>query len=166
MPEDLSPALRDQLAGLSKADREIAMAVLLAMQEAGEHGGPFTRLLGLTFTEFGNGRCAANLTVRAHHLNPLNVAHGGVAYALADTVCGGAALSAVGAPRIVTQDMQIRYHGPSREGRLEAVAEVIYHGTRTITTQCRVTQSGVLVASVTGTFAILNDKELNRVRGA
>jgi acyl-CoA thioesterase len=151
-------ALLDALTG---GTVDLAISLLSTLTEGGNQpGGPFARLLGVRFTALEGGRCTAELDVAPHLLNPLGIAHGGVAFALADYACGGAALSALGEPRFVTQDMQIRYHGPARAGCLVAAAGTVHKGTRTITTECRVTQNGILVASVTGTFAILSPAEL------
>jgi acyl-CoA thioesterase len=139
----------------------IALSALRSIADSQSHAGPFTRLLGISFEEFGNGRCKASLEVSHHLLNPLGIAHGGVAFSLADSASGGAALSALGEPRIVTQDMQIRYHGPARSGKIRADAEVIHHGQRTITTQCNVTQGELLIATITATFAILSSREVD-----
>lgn len=119
----------------------------------------------MKFHNMADGQCTTSLEVKEHLLNPLGIAHGGVTFSLADSACGGAALSTLGAPRIVTQDLQIRYHGPVRPGELIAQAEVVHFGTRTITTQCRVTQKGILVATVSATFAILNEDEMKLVKG-
>ena len=73
-------------------------------------------------------------------------------------------MSALGERRLVTQDMQIRYHGPARAGILTAHAETVHKGSRTLTTQCRITQNDILIASVTGTFAILSADELNALK--
>jgi acyl-CoA thioesterase len=144
----------------------IALSALRSIDGSQSHAGPFTRLLGVTFHDFGEGRCKASLEVKHHLLNPLGIAHGGVAFSLADSTSGGAALSALGEPRIVTQDMQIRYHGPARLGIIVAEAETVHHGQRTITTSCRVTQAEILIASVTATFAILSEQELQLVRAS
>jgi uncharacterized protein (TIGR00369 family) len=143
----------------------IALSALRTIGDSSSHPGPFSQLLGVKFHNMADGQCTASLEVKEHLLNPLGIAHGGVTFSLADTACGGAALSALGAPRMVTQDLQIRYHGPVRPGELTAEAEVVHLGTRTITTQCRVTQLEILVATVTATFAILNDDELKLVKG-
>ena len=139
----------------------LAQSALRTISETTDRAGAFAQLLGIEFHEMAGGRCTASLQVKQHLLNPHGIAHGGVTFSLADSTCGGAALSALGAPRILTQDMQIRYHGPARLGRVEASAEVIHHGQRTITVQCRVEQAAVLIASVTATFAILADSELS-----
>jgi uncharacterized protein (TIGR00369 family) len=70
----------------------------------------------------------------------------------------------MGAPVFVTQDLQMRYHGPARMGEIIAEAEVVHLGKRTITTQCRITQNDILIASATGTFAILSEKEIGEIK--
>lgn len=142
----------------------IALSALKTIGDTPDRAGAFAQLLGIEFQEINQGKCRATLTVKEHLLNPLGIAHGGVTFSLADSTCGGAALSALGAPRIVTQDMQIRYHGPARLGILNAEARVLHHGQRTITVQCTITQQELLLASVTATFAILSEEELALIR--
>lgn len=153
---------------LNQLNPEKTAIVLSALQTLSEHGlvsiGPFAQLLGITFSDFGNGKCTASLQVSHHLLNPLGIAHGGVTFALADSACGGAAFATLHERRCVTQDLQIRYHGPARLGEIIARAETLYKGSRTLTTQCRVTQNEVLIASATGTFAILSDDDLKNLR--
>ena len=144
----------------------LALSALRTIGETPLKAGAFAQLLGITFHEMAGGRCTASLEVKQHLLNPHGIAHGGVAFSLADSACGGAALSALGEPCILTQDMQIRYHGPARLGKIAANAEVIHHGQRTITVQCRVTQAETLIASVTATFAILSPAELSALKSA
>lgn len=144
----------------------IALSALRTLDESQSHAGPFSRLIGINYLTFGDGKCTATLQVRQHLLNPLGIAHGGVTFALADSTCGGAALSALGSPGLVTQDLQIRYHGPARMGEILAEAEVIHKGKRTITVNCQITQNNTLIASVTGTFAILSDSEVGDIKAA
>ena len=142
----------------------IALSALRTLDKSQSHAGPFSRLIGINFLEFGDGKCKTTLQVRQHLLNPLGIAHGGVTFSLADSTCGGAALSALGKPNLVTQDLQIRYHGPARMGELVATAEVIHLGKRTITVQCQITQKENLIASVNGTFAILSVEEVGDIK--
>jgi acyl-CoA thioesterase len=144
----------------------IALSTLRTISNSDTRVGAFSRVLGVQFSEFGEGRCTASLEVKQHLLNPHGIAHGGVTYSLADTVCGGAAVSVVGEPRIVTQDIQIRYHAPARTGSIIASAEVIHQGQRTVTTLGRVTQDKVLIASVSATFAILSDDQIAAIKQA
>lgn len=142
----------------------VALAALRTLSEGRGEAGAFAQLLGITFRDFGGGRCTAALEVKQHLLNPHGIAHGGVTFSLADTACGGAALSVLGKPLIVTQDMHIRYHGPARPGRIVAEAEVIHHGRRTMTVQGRVTQNETLIASVTVTYALLSEEERTELK--
>lgn len=144
----------------------VAQSVLRTIGDSTDRAGPFAQLLGMNFEEMSDGQCTASLQVKQHLLNPHGIAHGGVTFSLADSACGGAALSALGEPRILTQDMQIRYHGPARLGKIVASAEVIHRGQRTITVQCAVIQAEVLIASVTATFAILTPSEISAVKAA
>ena len=144
----------------------VALSALRTIGDTPAKAGAFAQLLGTSFDEMDVGCCKASLMVKQHLLNPHGIAHGGVAFSLADSACGGAALTALGEPHILTQDMQIRYHGPARLGKIVAHAEVIHRGQRTITVQCRVTQAEILIASVTATFAILSPAELSAMKSA
>jgi acyl-CoA thioesterase len=162
--EDINAQAHMVIDSLTFEAGTIALSALRSIDDSQSHAGPFSRLLGITFHDFGEGHCKASLEVRHHLLNPLGIAHGGVAFSLADSASGGAALSALGEPRIVTQDMQIRYHGPARLGTIVAEADVLHHGQRTLTTICQVSQDEILIASVTATFAILSEEELRLIR--
>lgn len=161
----MSDQLHSLLNQLSPEKTIIALSALQTLnQQSLVSIGPFAQLLGITFSDFGDDKCTASLHVNHHLLNPLGIAHGGVTFALADSACGGAALATLHERRFVTQDLQIRYHGPARLGQIVARAETLYKGTRTLTTQCRITQNEILIASVTGTFAILSDNEIKNLR--
>ncbi|UCG23603.1 MAG: PaaI family thioesterase [Chloroflexota bacterium] len=166
MIEDVIAQSHTLVDTLTFNDGVVALAALRAIGNAPAKAGAFAQLLGISFDGMTAGRCTASLEVKHHLLNPHGIAHGGVAFSLADSACGGAASSAVGEPRILTQDMQIRYHGPARLGKILAHAEVIHHGQRTITVQCRVTQAEILIASATATFAILTPAELTAMKSA
>ena len=84
-------------------------------------------------------------------------------YAFGDHILGMAAVTSRNDPRIVTQDMQIRYHGPARSGKLICRAQTIHVGSRTITVEGKVHQGETLVASLTGTYAILSSKETKKL---
>lgn len=166
MIEDVNAQAHVLVDSLTFEAGTIALSALRSISESESQTGAFSRTLGVNFHDFSDGRCQASLDVRHHLLNPHGIAHGGVTFALADSASGGAAFSALGEPRIVTQDMQIRYHGPARLGRIVATAEVLHLGQRTITVECRVTQKDVLIASVTATFAILTNQEIGQITNA
>lgn len=163
--EDIIAQAHIVVDSLTFQEGTIALSALRTIYDSSSHSGAFAQLLGMKFHNLADGQCTASLEVKEHLLNPLGIAHGGVTFSLADSACGGAALSALGAPRIVTQDMAIRYHGPVRPGEIIARAEVVHLGSRTITTQCRVTQMEILVATVSATFAILDEDEMKQVKG-
>ncbi len=52
---------------------------------------PFSQWLGIEILQVGNGKCKVAMTVRKEMLNSMKKAHGGIAYALADTAFGFAA---------------------------------------------------------------------------
>jgi acyl-CoA thioesterase len=164
MVEDVIARSHQVLDTLSDEDGHIGLSALQTLRASQPHAGPFARLIGINFQELSAGQCTATLIITHHLLNPFGIAHGGIAFALADSVCGGAAVSVLDRPRVVTQDMQIRYHGPARPGKIVARAEVIHHGQRTITTQCKVHQGELMIASATATFAILSDSEIEIVK--
>lgn len=166
MMEDIIAQSHLIVDGLTFEAGSVALSALRTLDEGQTHGGPFSRLVGVKYLSFGDGKCKASLDVRQHLLNPLGIAHGGVTFSLADSTCGGAALSAMGEPAFVTQDLQIRYHGPARMGEMIAEAEVVHLGKRTITVQCKITQNEILIASVTGTFAILSEQEVGEIKSS
>lgn len=165
MIEDVIAQAHVVVDSLTFKEGTIALSAIRTIGDSSSNIGAFSQLLGMKFHNLADGQCTASLDVKEHLLNPLGIAHGGVTFSLADSACGGAALSALGAPRIVTQDMQIRYHGPVRPGEITAQAEVVHLGSRTITTHCRVVQNEILVATVSATFAILDENEIAVVRG-
>ena len=100
-------------------------------------GMPFTELLGIEVTAAADGHAEGTLELTEDHSSVpgRTVAHGGVAYALADTV-GGAAVISLHQRATPTVDMRIDYLAPATED-LVAEADVVRNG------------SGVAVAEVT-----------------
>lgn len=166
MIEDILAQSHILVDSMTFEEGSIALSALRTLDESQSHAGPYARLIGINYLAIGDGKCTASLQIRQHLLNPLGIAHGGVTFSLADSTCGGAAMSALGRPGLVTQDLQIRYHGPARMGEITAEAEVIHLGKRTITVKCQITQDETLIASVTGTFAILSDQEVGDIKAA
>ncbi len=163
MIEDIIAQSHTVVDSLNFDQGTVALSALRTIYDSPANAGPFASLIGISFHDMNNGTCRTSLEVKHHMLNPHGIAHGGVTFSLADSTCGGAAASRLGSPRIVTQDMLIRYHGPVIAGLLAAEARVVHHGQRTMTTECKVSQNEILVASVTATFAILSDEELRAV---
>ena len=116
----------------------------------------FARALGLQMVERGDGRCMMAIDVnRQQHFNPQGVAHGGVAYSLADTAMGGALTSLLPEDQwCATLEIKFNYHVRVAEGRLTCDAEVLHRGKRVANIDARLYQDGRLVGSANGNFAI------------
>ncbi len=116
----------------------------------------FARALGLQMIERGDGRCTMAIDIeRERHFNPNGVAHGGVAYSLADTTMGGALMSLLGDGLVcATLEIKFNYHVGVREGLLTCEATVLHQGKRIANIDARLYQDGRLVSSANGNFAI------------
>lgn len=91
------------------------------------------------------------------HFNPQGVAHGGVAYSLADTAMGGALSSRLGDGLwCATLEIKFNYHVGVREGMLTCDATVVHQGKRIANIDARLFQNDRLVASANGNFAIFS----------
>jgi len=89
---------------------------------------PFARLVGVEVTAASDGHATARLELTEEHSSMPGrvVGHGGVAYALADTV-GGAAVMSLNRPPTPTVDMRIDYLAPATAD-LRAEADVVRNG--------------------------------------
>ncbi|AMG74618.1 PaaI family thioesterase [Sphingopyxis granuli] len=128
----------------------------------------FARMLGLQMVERGGGRCTMAIAIDSErHFNPQGVAHGGVAYTLADTAMGGALSSLLGDDQwCATLEIKCNYHVGVREGLLTCEAQVIHRGKRIANIDARLFQDGRLVSSANGNFAIFVAPEGAREKGA
>jgi uncharacterized protein (TIGR00369 family) len=92
---------------------------------------PFQQLLGIEITEAADGYAAGELPLGQElSSNPQGlIAHGGVAFALADAVGGAAAVSLCDQPT-PTIDFRIDYRNPGTDD-LFATAEVVRDGRET-----------------------------------
>lgn len=119
---------------------------------------PFSRRMGIQLTELELGRAVAVKTVTEEDLNPLEYAHGGVCFSLADTACGSA--MAVHGYMAVTLNANYQFLRPARMGdRLRAEAAEVKSGRTVSVFDVRVTdQDGTLLGSGTFTFYRLDRK--------
>lgn len=116
----------------------------------------FGSLLGLTMVERGDGRCLMAVDIdRERHFNPQGAAHGGVAYALADTAMGGALTSVMDDGLwCATLEIKFNYHVRVTEGLLTCEATVLHLGKRVANIDARLYQHDRLVSSANGNFSI------------
>lgn len=126
------------------------------MQDFRGLGFGFAELLGIAMVDRAEGQCRMMIDiVPDRHFNPQMVAHGGVAYALADTAMGGALTTLLPPERwCATIDIKINYHVGVVEGPLYCDATVLHLGKRVANMDARLTQNDRLVASANGNFAV------------
>lgn len=115
---------------------------------------PFNNHLGIELLEAEDGYAVGELELSEEHSSNPNqlVAHGGVAYSLADTV-GGAAVMSANFTVTPTINMRMDYLAPATGGRLRATAEVIRNGDSVATVSVDVTDAdGTDIATARGTY--------------
>lgn len=115
---------------------------------------PFAEHLGIELLEAEDGYAVAELELDDPHSSSADrmIAHGGVTYALADTVGGAAAISA-NHTVTPTIDMRIDYLSPATGGTLRAEAEVIRNGNSVATVEVDITdEAGTDIATARGTY--------------
>jgi len=114
---------------------------------------PFAETLGIEVTEASDGHARGRLSAGDHLRSSPDgaVLHGGVTYALADTV-GGAAVISLSRDVSPTVDMRIDYLAPVT-GDIHATAEVIRHGSDLSMVHVQVhDEDGARVATAQGTY--------------
>lgn len=114
---------------------------------------PFAEHLDIEVTEAIDGRATATLDLSAYHSSVpgRSIAHGGVAYALADTV-GGAAVISLHYTATPTIDMRMDYLAPATTD-LVAEAEVVRDGDSVAVADVAVRDvDGTEVATARGTY--------------
>ena len=106
--------------------------------------------------EFAEDAAVGTLELDERHMNPNNVAHGGVLFTLMDTAMGGAVMSTIDDGRLcATIEMQTRFHRPVASGGLRATAKITTAGRRVIHLSAETRDDdGRLVASATASFAV------------
>ena len=76
----------------------------------------FSRWLGLEFLSIGPGRCVLRMKVRGEMLNGFGIAHGGIAYSLADSALAFASNSQ--GRHALSVETSISHAAPVHEGDL------------------------------------------------
>jgi uncharacterized protein (TIGR00369 family) len=128
---------------------------------------PFARHMGIEVTAAADGHAEARLDLAPHHSSTPEtlVAHGGVAYALADTVGGAAVISLYEMPT-PTIDTRIDYLAPATTD-LVASADVVRDGGSVAVADVTVRDvDGTHVADARGVFKTGDPGEENAWGGA
>lgn len=151
-------ALLAALENLPADARQLALQALQAWTERDPHTGPLGWLLGIHYVGRGQGRAACFIDVAEQHLNPGGIAHGGIAFTLADSAMGAAVYTLLEAgQRCATIELKINYLAPVVHGRTTASATVVSKRKHTSVVSAEVhDKDGELVALAQGTFAIIH----------
>jgi acyl-CoA thioesterase len=108
---------------------------------------PFADLIALRTDETGPGHSRLHLSVAPHHLNPHQVVHGAVVYAMADTGMGAALYPTLATGEIcATIEIKINYFKPIAQGELTCVTTLVNRGKTIANLESRIHLGGVLVA--------------------
>jgi acyl-CoA thioesterase len=144
------------------AARDTATAAPAAIRRPARPLNPFeqdfgyARMLGFEMEVRQDGYCRMAIDIDPErHFNPQGVAHGGVAYSLADTAMGGAMSTRIPDGQwCATIEIKMNYHVGVRLGRLICEANVLHIGKRVGNIDARLFQNNILVGSANGNFAI------------
>lgn len=113
---------------------------------------PYHNLLDIYVVELGSGEAVLEIPLQKDHLNPQNIAHGGVAFSLADTAMGLAirTLNRIG----LTINTDINFLKPAKKSdTLKAIGKVIKKGKKIIVAEAVVVnQKNEQIAIARGTF--------------
>jgi acyl-CoA thioesterase len=121
---------------------------------------PFAELIDLHVEEQRAGHSKLALEVTGDHLNPHNVVHGAVVYALADTGMGSALYPTLAEGEIcATIEIKINYFKPVSRGRITCTTEIVNRGKTVANLESRVFVEGVLVAQANGNYAIFSPRK-------
>ena len=113
---------------------------------------PYAHRLGIFVEEIGPGYARVTKTITPEDLNPLNFAHGGVYFSMADTACGSAMASH--GHMAVTVNASYNYFRSAAPGdMLTAVATEVTTGRTLFVYDVRITdQNETLLGTGTFTF--------------
>ena len=126
------------------------------------------KTIGFEITEFTEGSCVVECTVRKDHLNMGGVTHGGIHATLLDSAMGGTLVSTLGEEEwCATAQIDISYLNSVGVGtRLIASGEVARRGRNLAHMEGRLwTSEGTVVATAKGTWAIWDTRPSSQYRG-
>lgn len=105
--------------------------LLRSLNEIGR--GTLFELIGMRFTDAGEGWIEAELQLRMDHLAPNGFLHAGAVVSVADSCCGVGCIRALpaGASGFTTVELKSNFLGTALEGVIEARAEARHLGRTT-----------------------------------
>ncbi len=121
---------------------------------------PFAELIDLRTEEQRVGFSRLELTVTPAHLNPHQVVHGAVVYAMADTGMGAALYPTLAEGEIcATIEIKINYFKPVLTGTLSCVTTLVNRGKTIANLESKVYLGSQLVAQANGNYAIFSPRK-------
>jgi len=116
---------------------------------------PFAELIGLVVEDQLIGFSKCTLVAAAHHLNPHNVVHGAVLYALADTGMGMALYPTLKADEIcATIEIKINYFKPVVAGLITCTTALVNRGKTVANLESKIFAGETLLAQANGNYSI------------
>jgi len=116
----------------------------------------FATLLGIKYTSIEDGRATGEIAINENHFHPGKIAHGGVAYSLADSTMAMAVLSTCrSGENASTVECKMSYMSPVTKGVMKAESWIVKRGRRIAFLESKVTVDEKLIATATATFAII-----------
>lgn len=116
---------------------------------------PFAKLIDMHFLEQGQGHNRCCVTVAEKHLNPNQVVHGAVMFALADIGMGAVVHPTLAHGELcATVEIKINYFKPVREGKLVCTTTLVNRGKTLANLDASIHCGDLLVAKANGTYAI------------
>lgn len=116
---------------------------------------PFAELIGLAVEDQRRGFSKCTLVAAAHHLNPHNVVHGAVLYALADTGMGMALYPTMKEDEIcATIEIKINYFKPVVAGLITCTTALVNRGKTVANLESKIFSGETLLAQANGNYSI------------
>lgn len=116
---------------------------------------PFIRFLDFRIIFFDKERVNLQVHLKKEYANALNIVHGGLLMALADTAMGAACMTCH--KKVVTLDINFNFiKAISISGAIVAKAQVLHDGKRTMVTEAEILdENHSLCAKARGTFFVI-----------
>ena len=111
----------------------------------------FIKEMGITLTELSEGYAKGRIILEKKHMNPMGTVHGGLIFALADTIGGRAAMTY--GSQVVTLNSSVSFlNAAANTEYIEAEANVVRAGRTSVFDVMIRTKEGVDVAKAVMTF--------------
>ena len=121
---------------------------------------PFADLIDLRIEEQRAGFCKLSITVTEQHLNPHNVVHGAVIYAMADTGMGLAIYPTLSEGEIcATIEIKINYFKAISSGVIVCTTEMVNRGKTVANLESRAYLGDLLIAQANGNDMIFSPRK-------